>query len=239
MAADSGEISEDQLSTGLNSGDVHENPMEISTERKEGALDSTEIAVKPTSDDLTDQVSTGPQPQEEVNPLVEDLELMEVDQLPSSETTALPETEENGLNQTDIEQKTSDGTSSNSQDDLRSHEENTPLKKPPSSDLTCLEVSKNSTNVSMAEALSNVVYPTYVNSLQEAEEVLHRFENNTKTRFCVWRCPKDFGASSKCSVHQLFLEGVKMVEVRWDVEMVSFGTAMFTSTVLLLLLSRT
>ena len=214
MAADPGEISEDlskdQLSTGLNFGRVHEKPMEISTGMEEGALESTEIVVKPTNGVLTDQVSTCPQ--EEV-PLVSDLvpvELMEVDPLPSSETAVVPGTDENGLNQTDVQQKSLDGTASNSQDNLVSSELSegkaplTKSKEPPSSDVTCVEVSENATNVSMAEASGNVVYPIYVNSLQEAEEVLHRFENNTKTRFCVWRCPKDFGASSKCSAPNLF-----------------------------------
>ena len=39
------------------------------------------------------------------------------------------------------------------------------------------------------------LYPKYVKTLQEADEVMHRFENNTKSRFCVWRSPKDFGHS--------------------------------------------
>lgn len=44
-----------------------------------------------------------------------------------------------------------------------------------------------------AAAQSSTLYPNYVRTLQEAEEVLNRFENNTKSRFCVWRSPKDFG----------------------------------------------
>ena len=217
MAADSGEISEDlsknQLSTGLNFGHVHEKPMEISTGTVEGALKSTEIVVKPTNGVLTDQVSTCPQEEVDTLPLVSDLvpvELMEVDPLLSSETTVVPGADKNGLNQTDVQQKTLDGTASNPQDNLVSSELSegraplTKSKEPPSSDVTRVEVSENATNVSMAEASGNVVYPVYVNSLQEAEEVLHRFENNTKTRFCVWRCPKDFGASSKCSAPNVF-----------------------------------
>lgn len=44
-------------------------------------------------------------------------------------------------------------------------------------------------------AIASGLYPKYVKSLQEADEVMHRFENNTKSRFCVWRSPKDFGHS--------------------------------------------
>ena len=39
------------------------------------------------------------------------------------------------------------------------------------------------------------LYPKYVKTVQEAEEVMHRFENNTRSRFCTWRSPKDFGHS--------------------------------------------
>lgn len=46
---------------------------------------------------------------------------------------------------------------------------------------------------------ANTLYPAYVRTLQEADEVLHRFENNTKSRFCVWRSPKDFGHSGMAS----------------------------------------
>jgi hypothetical protein len=43
--------------------------------------------------------------------------------------------------------------------------------------------------------IASGLYPKYVKTLQEADEVMHRFENNTKSRFCVWRSPKDFGHS--------------------------------------------
>lgn len=49
----------------------------------------------------------------------------------------------------------------------------------------------------MTAAQSSTLYPTYVRTLQEAEEVLNRFENNTKSRFCVWRSPKDFGKAGR------------------------------------------
>ena len=63
--------------------------------------------------------------------------------------------------------------------------------------VTTVEVSKNSTNVNKDETLINATYPVYVKSLSEAEDALHRFENDTKTRYSVWRCPKDFGNSRK------------------------------------------
>ena len=63
--------------------------------------------------------------------------------------------------------------------------------------VTTVEVSKNSTNVNKDETLINATYPVYVKLLSEAEDVLHRFENDTKTRYSVWRCPKDFGNSRK------------------------------------------
>ena len=47
-------------------------------------------------------------------------------------------------------------------------------------------------------AIASGLYPKYVKTLQEADEVMHRFENNTKSRFCVWRSPKDFGHSGMC-----------------------------------------
>ena len=46
--------------------------------------------------------------------------------------------------------------------------------------------------------ITSGLYPKYVKTLQEADEVMHRFENNTKSRFCVWRSPKDFGHSGMC-----------------------------------------
>ena len=72
-----------------------------------------------------------------------------------------------------------------------------PLELSRSHTVTTVEVTKDSTNVDKDETLSNSAYPVYVKSLHEAEEVLHRFENDTKTRFSVWRCPKDFGNSRK------------------------------------------
>jgi hypothetical protein len=50
-------------------------------------------------------------------------------------------------------------------------------------------------NVHKPTAIASGLYPKYVKTLQEADEVMHRFENNTKSRFCVWRSPKDFGHS--------------------------------------------
>ncbi|XP_028409957.1 uncharacterized protein LOC114532613 [Dendronephthya gigantea] len=61
--------------------------------------------------------------------------------------------------------------------------------------VTTIEVSKDSTNVDMDGTLTNTTYPVYARSLAEAEEALHRFENDTKNRYSVWRCPKDFGSS--------------------------------------------
>lgn len=49
--------------------------------------------------------------------------------------------------------------------------------------------------VETAAPVTSTLYPAFVRTLQEADEVLHRFENNTKSRFCVWRSPKDFGHS--------------------------------------------
>ena len=60
-----------------------------------------------------------------------------------------------------------------------------------------VEVSKVSTNVKMDKTLTDTSYPVYVKTLTEAEDVLHRFEGNTKNRYSVWRCPKDFGNSRK------------------------------------------
>ena len=59
------------------------------------------------------------------------------------------------------------------------------------------EDSKESSNIDMDKTLTAAAYPVYVNLLSEAEDVLHRFENDTKNRYSVWRCPKDFGNSSK------------------------------------------
>ena len=72
-----------------------------------------------------------------------------------------------------------------------------PLQAVKLCNVTTVEVSKNSTNVNKDETLINATYPVYVKSLSEADDVLHRFENDTKTRYSVWRCPKDFGNSRK------------------------------------------
>ena len=70
-----------------------------------------------------------------------------------------------------------------------------------SCNITTVEVRKDNTNVSMDDTLTNTAYPVYVKSLSEAEDVLHRFENETKNRYSVWRCPKDFGNSRKqCTI---------------------------------------
>ena len=68
---------------------------------------------------------------------------------------------------------------------------------PRSHNVTTVEVSKVSTNVNMEKTLTDTSYPVYVKTLIEAEDVLHRFEGNTKNRYSVWRCPKDFGNSRK------------------------------------------
>ena len=63
--------------------------------------------------------------------------------------------------------------------------------------ITITEDSKESSNIDMDETSTAAAYPVYVSLLSEAEDVLHRFENDTKNRYSVWRCPKDFGNSSK------------------------------------------
>ena len=66
-------------------------------------------------------------------------------------------------------------------------------------------VSTVSTNVNMDKTLTDTSYPVYVKTLTEAENVLHRFEGNTKNRYSVWRCPKDFGNSRKQCMLGIYL----------------------------------
>lgn len=49
----------------------------------------------------------------------------------------------------------------------------------------------------LGEKLTHGQYPVYVTSLSEAEDVLNRFQNDTKNRYSMWKGPKDFGASCK------------------------------------------
>ena len=78
-----------------------------------------------------------------------------------------------------------------------------PLQPVKLHNVTTVEVSKDSTSVDMDGTLTNAAYPVYARSLAEAEEVLHRFENDTKNRYSVWRCPKDFGSSRKHTQYQV------------------------------------
>lgn len=60
-------------------------------------------------------------------------------------------------------------------------------------------------NVHKPTPIASGLYPKYVKTLQEADEVMNRFETNTKSRFCVWRSPKDFGHSGMCSSEDSFV----------------------------------
>lgn len=119
---------------------------------------------------------------------------------PSYVHTADVTNTENHLNQQNTVQKAMDVSDSLPEDSSSSKDEKVALTgqtQAVSSGLTRVEVTENSTSIAVDESSTNSAYPFYVKTLQEAEEVLHHFENNTQTRFCVWRCPKDFGASSK------------------------------------------
>ena len=84
-----------------------------------------------------------------------------------------------------------------------------PLRSVKHHNSTTVKVGKYSTNVEVDEKSANTAYPVYVKSLLEAEDVLHRFENETKHRFTVWRCPRDFGNSRKqCMVYSPLLFGL-------------------------------
>ena len=40
-------------------------------------------------------------------------------------------------------------------------------------------------------------WPDYVSTIEEAEQVTSKFENQSTTMFFPWKCPKDFGKLSK------------------------------------------
>jgi hypothetical protein len=79
-----------------------------------------------------------------------------------------------------------------------------PLQSDKPQNITTVKVGKCSSNVEINETSKTTAYPVYVKSLVEAEDVLHRFEKETKHRYTVWRCPRDFGNSRKqCMVVHL------------------------------------